>query len=245
MAGDEQVKLTLFLSLSLVVPNERGYEEALAAGATEIAIFGSASESFAQSNINTSIAGSLERFAVLAKRAQEDGVRVRGYVSCIAGCPFEGYVPPSKVAYMVEELLGLGCYEVSLGDTIGVGTPGSTGHVLDECLKVTGPERLAVHYHDTYGQALANVLVALEKGIASVDSSVAGLGGCPYAPSASGNLATENLVYMLHGMGVETGVDLRALVRTAEWICSVLDRRVSAHVSLAMLARMKRESYPV
>ena len=203
----------------------RGYEAAVAAGATTVAIFGSASESFSQKNINCSIDESFERFAAVARQAARDNVRVRGYVSCVLGCPFEGPIAHDSVTRVSQRMLELGCYEVSLGDTIGTGTAGTTNELLTELLKHVPVERLAAHFHDTYGQALANLLVALQHGIAVIDSSVAGLGGCPYAPAAKGNVATEDVVYMLRGMGIETGIDFERLIDTAGWVSAdVLDR---------------------
>ena len=201
----------------VLTPNMRGYEAALSAGATTIAIFGSASESFSQKNINCSIEESFDRFTQVAKQAARDNIRVRGYVSCVLGCPYEGEIEHSAVERVTARLLELGCYEVSLGDTIGVGTVGSTDALLRKLLKNVSPDLLAAHFHDTYGQALANLLIALQHGITSIDSSVGGLGGCPYAPAAKGNVATEDVVYMLNGMGIETGVDIDALVETAGW----------------------------
>ncbi|HMR32115.1 MAG TPA: hydroxymethylglutaryl-CoA lyase [Geminicoccaceae bacterium] len=208
----------------VLVPNARGLEAALAVGVDEIAVFAAASESFSQKNINCSIAGSLERFAPVMERAKAEGVRVRGYVSCVVGCPYEGVIAPSAVAGVAGRLHAMGCYEVSLGDTVGVGTPRKVAEMVRAVAGEVPVAALAIHAHDTYGQALANVLTCLEMGIGTVDSSVAGLGGCPYAPGASGNLATEDVVYMLEGMGVATGVDLGALVATARVIGSLLDR---------------------
>ena len=221
----------------VLVPNEKGYERARAAGAEEIAIFGAASESFSQRNINCSIAESLERFRPVAEAAKADGVKVRGYVSCVVGCPYEGPIAPAAVAAVTDKLLGLGCYEISLGDTIGVGTPGSIGAMLDAVLAVAPVERVAGHYHDTYGQALANVLISLEKDVLTFDSAVAGLGGCPYAPGASGNVASEDVLYMLHGMGLETGIDLDAVVAAGSAISDVLGRAPASRVAQALTAK--------
>ncbi|MGB0513491.1 MAG: hydroxymethylglutaryl-CoA lyase, partial [Wenzhouxiangellaceae bacterium] len=208
----------------VLVPNETGYERARAAGATEVAVFSAASEAFNQQNINCSIEESFDRFRPVLERAREDDVRVRGYISCVLGCPYQGDVPISDVVRVAEALFAAGCSEISLGDTIGVGTPERTGAMLDAVLGVVPAEKLAVHLHDTYGQALANILVALEKGLRTVDSSVAGLGGCPYARGATGNVATEDVVYMLDGMGMDTGVDLKALSRVGNWIAGKLGR---------------------
>lgn len=217
----------------VLVPNRQGLEAALAAGATDIAIFGSASETFSRRNINCSITQSLERFAAVAELALPRGLRLRGYVSCVAGCPFEGGVAPAAVAAIAGRLLELGCHEISLGDTIGVGTPGQIGHLIDIVSEEVPLEMLAIHCHDTYGQALANILAALEKGVSVVDSSVAGLGGCPYAPGASGNAASEDVLYMLNGLGIETGVDLDALVSAGQFICDRLGRQSGSKVARA------------
>lgn len=206
----------------------------LAAGATEVAVFGAASESFSQKNVNCSTAESIERFRVVLEAAKESNIKVRGYVSTIVGCPYEGPIKTKAVAKVVEALLEMGCYEISLGDTIGVGTPGSMTAMLKDVLKVASPEQLAVHCHDTYGQALANILTSLDFGISVVDSSVSGLGGCPYAKGASGNAATEDVVYMLHGMGITTGIDLPKLVMVGRYICEQLGRESESKVTRAM-----------
>jgi len=207
-----------------LVPNLKGLERALEAGVEEIAVFTAASETFNRKNINTSIAGSLARIRELAGPALENGLRIRGYVSCVLGCPYEGPVAEETVVDVARALLELGCYEVSLGDTIGVGTPVAARRlflaVADEC----GMARLAAHFHDTRGQALANIFACLEAGVTTVDASVAGLGGCPYAEGASGNVATEDLVYLLHGLGIRTGIDLPALVAAGHFICGHLGR---------------------
>ncbi len=225
------------LAYPVLVPNLRGLEAALAAGATEVAIFGSASETFSQRNINCSIAGSLIRFAGIADRAREKGIKVRGYLSCVLGCPFEGVVPAEKVADLAARLLALGCDEIALGDTIGIGTPGQAQDLIETVANQVPRERLAVHFHDTYGQALANVLASLEVGIAVVDSSVAGLGGCPYAPGAAGNLASEDLLYLLQGLGIETGVDLPLLAAAGDYICAALGRPSGSKVARALASR--------
>lgn len=221
----------------VLVPNEKGLEAALAAGVAEIAVFGAASESFSKRNINASIAESLARFRPVCAQALAAGLRVRGYVSCVLGCPYEGAVAPERVAEVAEALAALGCYEVSLGDTIGVGTPGRAVEMLETVLRRLPAERLALHFHDTWGQALANVLACLETGVATVDSSVAGLGGCPYAKGASGNLATEDLLYLLHGLGIETGVDLEAVAAAGRRVCAALGRAPASRVAQALAAR--------
>ncbi|HET7672184.1 MAG TPA: hydroxymethylglutaryl-CoA lyase [Burkholderiales bacterium] len=229
----ERVRRKPGVDYPVLAPNLKGFEAARAAGATEVAIFGAASESFSRKNINCSIAESLERFRPVAEAAGRSGVRVRGYVSCVLGCPYEGEVPPAKVAEVAKALYEMGCYEVSLGDTIGTGTPGKTKAMIEACAAHVPMERLAGHYHDTYGQALANIYASLELGVTTFDASIAGLGGCPYAAGASGNVATEDVVYMLDGMGVRTGVDLGQLVAIGRWICGVLGREPSSKVNKA------------
>ena len=217
----------------VLTPNMTGFAAALAAGADEVAVFAAASESFSRRNLNCSIAESLERFRPVCAAAAEQGMRVRGYVSCVLGCPYEGAVAPAAVAGVAKALAEMGCAEISLGDTIGVGTP-LKARAMVEAVADTAPiARLAVHFHDTHGQALANILAVLELGINTVDAAVAGLGGCPYAPGASGNVATEDVVYMLDGMGIETGVDLAALVAAGRFICDALGRAPASRVSLA------------
>lgn len=203
-------------------------------GAKEIAIFGAASETFSQKNINCSIAESLERFRVVAEAAIKANIKVRGYVSTIVGCPYEGRIKPLAVAKMTEELLRMGCYEISLGDTIGVGTVGTIGAMLNEVTKVCDVRQLAIHCHNTYGQALPNVLIALNAGIQIVDAAVSGLGGCPYAKGATGNVATEDVVYMLHGLGAHTGINLPELVMVGRYICDHLGRQTDSKVTQAM-----------
>lgn len=220
-----------------LTPNLQGFERALAAGADDVAIFAAASEAFSQKNINCSIAESLQRFEQVMAAAGERGVPVRGYVSCVLGCPYEGEVAPTAVAAVTAELLAMGCYEVSLGDTIGTGTAGSMARLLETLLAQFTPQQLAVHCHDTYGQALANILVALQHGIATVDTSVAGLGGCPYARGASGNVATEDVVYMLDGLGIASGLDLAALAAAGNRICATLGRPNGARTARALDAR--------
>lgn len=218
----------------VLVPNEAGLARALEAGVGEIAIFGSATETFAHKNLNRDIDGSLKMFAPVVRAAREAGVRVRGYLSMVFADPWEGSVAPAQVAGVARRMYELGVQELSLGDTIGVGTPAHVRRLLSEVASEIPVDALAVHYHDTYGQALANVLATLEFGVRTVDASVAGLGGCPYAESATGNLATEDLVYMLDGLGIETGVDLDALVESAWWISGCLDREPVGRVARAL-----------
>ena len=225
------------VSYPVLVPNLKGFEQALAAGVGEIAVFGAASEAFSQKNINCSIAESLERFRPVAEAARSHNIRVRGYVSCVLGCPYQGEVRPAAVAEVAARLLEMGCYEVSLGDTIGVGTPASVARMLDAVALLVPVERLAGHYHDTWGMALANIYASLEMDVAVFDASVAGLGGCPYAAGASGNVATEDVVYLLHGLGIETGIDLERLVDAGAYICAELGRAPSSKVARAVLAK--------
>ena len=222
------------VSYPVLVPNMKGLEAAIAAGAGEIAVFGAASESFSRKNINCSIAESLDRFRPVCEAALKQGMRVRGYISCVLGCPYEGTVESSAVAAMAGDFMAMGCYEVSLGDTIGVGTPLAARTMVDRVAEVVARDRLAVHFHDTYGQALANILACLERGIAVIDSSVAGLGGCPYAKGATGNVASEDVLYMLEGMGVETGVDLQRLAAAGQFISDLLGRPSGSRVARAM-----------
>ncbi|MGX4677756.1 hydroxymethylglutaryl-CoA lyase [SAR92 clade bacterium H246] len=237
MAGSDEVfcrlPVTTATTYAALTPNMQGLERALECGAKEVAVFAAASESFSQNNINCSIADSIDRFVPVMEKAYNSGIAVRGYISCVLGCPYEGNIRPDQVAEVADKLLSLGCYEVSLGDTIGVGTPGSTAALLSTLLTQLPADKLAVHMHDTYGQALANILVALQQGIAVVDSSVAGLGGCPYAQGASGNVATEDLVYMLNGLGIEHGVDLKKLIAAGNTICAKLDRANGSKVATA------------
>ena len=221
----------------VLVPNMQGFEAAVAAGAEEIAVFGAATESFSRRNINCSIAESLARFEPVTAAAKAHGIRVRGYISCVSGCPYEGEVAPAAVARVAEQLFAMGCYEISLGDTIGVGTPGKVRSMLRAVAERVPMERLAVHLHDTYGQALANIYAALQLGIEVVDSSVAGLGGCPYAKGASGNVATEDVVYMLNGLGIETGVDLDKLAAAGRMICAALGRVPASRAAQALAAK--------
>jgi hydroxymethylglutaryl-CoA lyase len=209
----------------VLVPNLTGLRNALASKVKEVAVFTSPSEQFNQHNIHCSVEESLHRIAEVLNRAKEQGVAVRGYLSCVLGCPYEGKIAPQRVAELAQQLIKLGCYEVSLGDTIGVGTPLQAADLLRHVADKVPLEKLAVHFHDTYGQALANIYAALELGVAVVDSAVAGLGGCPYAKGASGNVATEDLLYMLNGMGIETGIDLQKLVAVGRWIAERLGKK--------------------
>jgi isopropylmalate/homocitrate/citramalate synthase len=222
----------------VLVPNMKGFEAAHAAGAEEIAVFGAASETFSRKNINCSIAESLERFEPVVAAAKDRGMHVRGYISCVAGCPYEGEVSPRAVADLAGRLYRMGCYEVSLGDTIGVGTPKTIRAVVEAVAKKVPIAKIGGHYHDTYGQALANIYASLELGVKTFDSSVAGLGGCPYAKGATGNVATEDVIYMLDGLGVETGVDLEKLFRAGEFICRALGREPASRVARALAAKL-------
>jgi hydroxymethylglutaryl-CoA lyase len=222
------------VSYPVLVPNEAGYERARAAGADEVAVFTAASEAFNLKNTNAGIAQSLARFAPVLARAKADGVRVRGYVSTVLGCPYQGDVPLADVVRVARSLHAMGCHEISLGDTIGVGTPANARAMLRAVAAEVPMNALAIHFHDTYGQALANVLACLEEGVAVVDSAVAGAGGCPYAKGASGNLASEDLVYMLHGLGIRTGVDLALLAETGRWLASLLGRETGSKVGRAL-----------
>ncbi|MBB1428122.1 hydroxymethylglutaryl-CoA lyase [Shewanella sp. SG44-2] len=230
----QQLKRQAGVVYSALTPNLKGFELALAAGADEVAIFGAASESFSQKNINCSIDESIERFIPLMEAAKKHGIAVRGYVSCVLGCPYEGDIDVREVARVSEILYKMGCYEISLGDTIGVGTPNKARQMLEAVAKVVPVDKLALHFHDTYGQALANILACLETGVSVFDASVAGLGGCPYAKGASGNLATEDLVYMLHGMGIDTGIDLAKLALAGNTISRVLGRANGSKVANAI-----------
>jgi hydroxymethylglutaryl-CoA lyase len=221
----------------VLTPNLKGFEAAKAAGATEVAVFGAASESFSKKNINCSIAESLERFRPVVDAAQASDIKVRGYISCVVACPYEGMIAPRKVAEIAGALYDMGCYEVSLGDTIGAGTPGKTQAMIEACLQRVPAEKLAGHYHDTYGQALANIYASMELGVATFDSSVSGLGGCPYAKGASGNVATEDVLYMLQGLGIETGVDLDKVVETGAWISAFLKREPGSKAGRAIAAK--------
>ncbi|MEH6448797.1 MAG: hydroxymethylglutaryl-CoA lyase [Oleispira sp.] len=224
-----------------LIPNKRGFDQAIAAKANEVAIFAAASESFSQKNINCSIAESLQRFEEIMAAAKANNIPVRGYVSCILGCPYEGPITEknaeahfAKVKQVSQKLLDMGCYEVSLGDTIGTGTPKFSEQLLQTLLEDIPSHQLAVHFHDTYGQALSNILIALQNGIATIDASIAGLGGCPYAEGASGNVATEDVLYMLEGMNIKTGIELNSLVNIGNWISQKLKRTNGSKVGLAL-----------
>jgi hydroxymethylglutaryl-CoA lyase len=221
----------------VLTPNMKGYEAARRAGAEDIAVFTAASETFQRKNANASINESFERFAPIFEAAGREGVRVRGYVSCVLGCPYEGEIASQRVAEVARRLFDAGCEEISLGDTIGVGTPGRARALFEAVAADVPLDRLAAHFHDTYGQALANLHAVLELGVATIDSSVSGLGGCPYAPGASGNVATEDVVYMLHGMGIETGIDLERLVAVGAFISDRLGRAPGSKAARAMLAK--------
>ena len=223
----------------VLVPNLKGLEAAVAAGVEEIAVFGAASESFSRKNINCSIAESLERFRPVVEAALAKGIRVRGYVSCVLGCPYEGEIAPDAVAAVSKALADMGCYEISLGDTIGVGTPLKAQAMVAAVATLVPVERLAVHFHDTWGQALANILACLELGVAVVDSAVAGLGGCPYAKGATGNVATEDVVYMLDGMGIRTGVDLMKLAAAGRAITAVIGKAPVSKVAQVLAKRLQ------
>ncbi|WAT26513.1 hydroxymethylglutaryl-CoA lyase [Pseudomonas sp. GXZC] len=216
-----------------LAPNLRGFEDALAAGVKEVAVFAAASEAFSQRNINCSISESLERFAPIMAAAKQHGISVRGYVSCVLGCPYEGQIAPEQVATVARELYAMGCYEVSLGDTIGTGTAGATRRLFEVVGAQVPREKLAGHFHDTYGQAIANIYASLLEGITAFDSSIAGLGGCPYAKGASGNVATEDVLYLLNGLGIETGIDLEALIGAGQQISKVLGRPTGSRVAKA------------
>jgi len=233
----EQIERHSGITYSALTPNLKGLENALAVNTDEVAVFGAASEQFSQRNINCSIDESLERFRPVISQARQANVRVRGYVSCVLGCPYQGDVPLKDVAHVAQQLIEMGCYEVSLGDTIGVGTPLQAAEMVKAVLEVVPANQLALHFHNTYGQALANILACLELGVNTVDSAVAGLGGCPYAKGASGNVATEDVVYMLNGMGIRTGVELDALVRAGADICQHLGHGPRSQVALAELAK--------
>ena len=224
------------VSYPVLVPNEQGYERARAVGVTEIAVFTAASEAFNRRNINAGIEESLARFAPVMERARADGVKVRGYVSTVLGCPYQGEVPLADVVRVAKALHDMGCYEVSLGDTIGVGTPGKARAMLKAVAAEVPMPALAVHFHDTYGQALSNILACLEEGVAVVDSAVSGAGGCPYAKGASGNVASEDVVYMLHGLGIGTGIDLDRLAETGRWLAALLGRETGSKAGKALLS---------
>jgi hydroxymethylglutaryl-CoA lyase len=219
------------LNYPVLVPNERGLEAAMAVGVSEVAVFAAASETFSQKNINCSIEESLRRFEPVLMRSQANGIKVRGYISCVLGCPYQGTVSTSDVIEVTKRLIEMGCYEVSLGDTIGVGTPLNARKMVESVIAAVPPERLALHFHDTYGQALANILACLDSGITVFDASIGGLGGCPYAAGASGNVATEDLVYMLSGIGIDTSVDLDKLVSVSLFAAQSLGRAPISHLA--------------
>ncbi|WP_353980474.1 hydroxymethylglutaryl-CoA lyase [Salinicola endophyticus] len=222
---------------SALTPNLKGLEAALECGVEEVAVFAAASEAFSHKNINCSIAESLARFEPVIERAREAGVRVRGYVSCVLGCPYEGNIAPQRVAEVSRALYQMGCYEISLGDTIGVGTPLAAKRLLDAVSRDIPRDKLAAHFHDTYGQALANLYAVLEEGISVIDSAVAGLGGCPYAKGATGNVATEDVIYLLNGLGIDSGVDLDNLAETGVWITQTIGKPNRSRVGVALAAR--------
>lgn len=231
-----QIKQKPGVTYAVLTPNLKGLEAAIESGISEVAVFAAASEAFSQKNINCSIDESLARFVPLMAAARENGIQVRGYVSCVLGCPYEGEIDPKRVAHVAHELFAMGCYEVSLGDTIGTGTPGKTRQLFDLVSRDVPRDKLAGHFHDTYGQALANIYASLQEGICTFDSSVAGLGGCPYAKGATGNVASEDVLYMLDGMGIETGIELNALIAAGQRISDVLGRPNGSRVARARLS---------
>ncbi len=233
----EKVNRKEGVTYAALTPNMRGFEGAMAVNADEVAIFAAASESFSQKNINCSIEESLERFIPIMAAAKKANIKVRGYVSCVVGCPYEGDIEPEKVALVAEKLFAMGCYEISLGDTIGVGNPASVTKMLQVVSARVPTDKLAVHFHDTYGQALANIYAALQMGVKVVDSAIAGLGGCPYAKGASGNVATEDVVYMLNGLGIDSGIDFNKLLQSGWFISEKLGKTPSSKVSNAYLAQ--------
>ncbi len=232
----QQVRTIDCPNLPVLVPNEKGLDAALQAGVKEIAVFTAASESFTQKNINCTITESIERFSSVIRRALDSGLLVRGYVSCVLGCPYEGTIAPEMVAEVAERLYGQGCYEISLGDTVGVGTPVIAQTMIEKVTKSIPVSVLAAHFHDTYGQGLANLFAVLQQGVSVIDSSVSGLGGCPYAKGASGNVATEDVLYMLNGLKVETGVDMAKLVEAGAYISKFLGREIGSKVAIATTA---------
>ena len=223
------------VTYAALTPNLQGFEAAIAAGASEVAVFAAASESFSQRNINCSIAQSLQRFEPVLAAAVAHGVKVRGYVSCVLGCPYEGDIAPERVRDVADAMLQMGCYELSLGDTLGIGTPGAARRLIDTVAQRVPRGQLAGHFHDTYGQAVANIYACLLEGVQVFDSSVAGLGGCPYAPGASGNVATEDVLYLLHGLGISTGVDLDRVVQAGQAIMLALGRQSASRVARARI----------
>lgn len=241
MAGSDVILESLRdrddLRLPVLVPNMQGYENARAAGVREIAVFAAATESFSQKNINCSIDDSLQRFEAVCRQALADNVRIRGYISCVLGCPYEGEVDPADVVRISRDLLQLGCSEISLGDTIGVGTPDKARALIEACATEVGIDRISAHFHDTYGQALANILACIEAGVTTVDTAIGGLGGCPYAKGSAGNVATEDVVYMLNGMNIDCGVDLPALLDITESLCERLKHPPASRVARALLTK--------
>lgn len=241
MAGSDVILESLRdrddLRLPVLVPNMQGYENARAAGVREIAVFAAATESFSQKNINCSIDDSLHRFEAVCRQALADNVRIRGYISCVLGCPYEGEVDPANVVRISRDLLQLGCSEISLGDTIGVGTPDKARALIEACATEVGIDHISAHFHDTYGQALANILACIEAGVTTVDTAIGGLGGCPYAKGSAGNVATEDVVYMLNGMNIDCGVDLPALLDITESLCERLKHPPASRVARALLTK--------
>jgi hydroxymethylglutaryl-CoA lyase len=233
------IKRKPWISYPVLTPNLKGFENAAAAGAGEVAVFGAATDAFSNANINCSIEQSLERFAPVCEAAGKRHIRVRGYVSCVVGCPYEGAVDPNKVADVAKRIFDLGCYEISLGDTIGVGTPRKVERMIETVARYIPLDKLSVHFHDTHGQALANILAALQCGISGIDSAVSGLGGCPYAHGASGNVASEDVLYMLNGLDIETGVDLDALLAASAFISEAVHHPPASKVARAMLQQYK------
>ena len=242
MAGSDEILTALNnrpdLRLPVLVPNLKGYNNASAAGAKEISVFGAATETFSQKNINCSVAASLDRFAEVCQHAISDGIYIRGYISCVLGCPYEGEVNPAQVASMAQQLIDMGCSEVSLGDTIGIGTADNARILVEHCAELIGIDRISVHFHDTYGQALANILACIELGISTVDTAVGGLGGCPYAKGSAGNVATEDVVYLLNGLGIETGINLDKLVEITKNLSQRLNHPPASRVARAKLATL-------
>lgn len=233
----QKIKKYPHIRYPVLVPNLKGFEAALKAGVKEIAVFTTASEQFSQKNTHCSVSESVSRIKEVIVTATKHHIRVRGYLSCVLGCPYEGEIDYSKTAALAEALMSEGCFEISLGDTIGVGTPLKTKMLIETVSRIVPVEKLAVHFHDTYGQALVNIYTALSLGVSTVDSSVAGLGGCPYAAGASGNVATEDVIYMLHGMGIETGVDLADLLNVSDYISRYLNREPTSKVNRALRKR--------
>ena len=233
----QTIKRKAEVTYAALTPNMKGYEAAIAVNADEVAIFAAASESFSQKNINCSIAESIERFMPIINEAKQANIKVRGYVSCVVGCPYEGDIAPEQVAMVAKKLLDLGCYEISLGDTVGVGTPATVTQMIQAVSAHVPKEKLAVHFHDTYGQALTNIYAALQCGISVVDSAIAGLGGCPYAKGASGNVATEDVVYLLNGLGIQSGIDFQQLLKAGWFISDKLGKPPVSKVSTAFLAQ--------